>query len=105
MAENQETPEQKVARLEKELADANGIISEQTEQLATAELRTAGTLPVVKHEKEQYRVLVPTFTDKTGVKHTAADLAKNSTLIAQLVAEGSGILEKVEKPEKEKASK
>lgn len=99
MADNVETPEQELARLKQELEEANGIIAEQTEKLAESELRTAGTLPVVTYDKEQYQVTAAKFNFK-GTDYAAEALSSSPDLVKELITSGSGLLVKIEKEKK-----
>jgi hypothetical protein len=99
MADKVETLEQKVARLEKEVADSKEIIDGQAAKLQTAELGASEQLPVVTHDKQNYRVLAGAFTFK-GVKYTAEELKTKSDVVAALVKEESGVLELIIKEEK-----
>lgn len=91
-----ETAEQKIARLERELEEATGIISEQTEQLEAKQLQSAGKLPVITHQKQNYQVTAAKF-HFNGVDYKAEELAGNSDLVKQLLEAQSGLLVKIEK--------
>lgn len=97
MADQVETPEEKIARLEQELGEAKGIIGEQTEQLQAKELQGSGSLPVITYKQQYYQVQAAKF-HFNGVDYKAADLAGNNDLVKQLLDAGSGLLVKVDKP-------
>lgn len=99
MADKVETPEEKNIRLEKELAEAKGIIDEQTEQLEAKQLQTAGTLPVISYDKQNYQAQAAKF-HFNGVDYTAQELAGNTDLVKQLLEAKSGLLVKIEKAKK-----
>lgn len=99
MADKVETPEEKIARLEQELGQAQGIINEQTEQLEAKQLQTAGTLPVISYEKQNYQAQAAKF-HFNGVDYTAQELASNADLVKQLLEAKSGLLIKIEKAKK-----
>ena len=97
MAENTpETPEEKIARLEREVQEANELIHEQNQQLEAKQLQGAGSLPVITYKQQYYQVQAAKF-HFNGVDYKADDLASNSDLVKQLLEAGSGLLEKIEK--------
>ena len=96
MADQVETPEEKIARLERELGEAQGIIGEQQEQLVAKTLQGTGSLPVITYNKQNYQVLAAKFHFK-DVDYKAEDLTTNSDLVKQLLEAQSGILHKIEK--------
>lgn len=77
-----------------ELATAEALIEQQTEQLKSAEVGQALGPVIVTYEKEQYRLLVPHFSH-AGNLIESASLRQNPDLVRQLVEGGSGLLQKV----------
>lgn len=96
------TPEQKIAALEKQLAETleesrakDSIIETQDEQLKAAEIQGAGSLPVLTHDKKRYQVLAGQFTVE-GKLVKAEDLKTDKSLVESLLTSGSGILQLIE---------
>jgi uncharacterized coiled-coil protein SlyX len=95
----------RIEDLEGEAAESTEIISDLQEQLANAQAgQEISETVVVTHTaedgtKEQYKVLAPKFQHK-HVAYAAADLKTNADLVKELVAAGSGVLVKLEKPAK-----
>ena len=92
-----ETPEEKIARLEREVLEANNLIQEQNQQLEAKQLQGAGALPVITYKQQYYQVQAAKF-HFNGVDYKADDLTGNSDLVKQLLEAESGLLEKIEKP-------
>jgi hypothetical protein len=102
-----ESLEEKVARLEAEKLQLEQKNQSQAEELATAE-QTVSDLNeklsnveaaevvhvVVSYKKEQYRVLAQQF-DFGGTLVKASELQENKEVLAALVEDGSGLLQKV----------
>lgn len=89
------------AQLEAENEVAQQIIEEQETRLKEANLQGADSHPVVTHEGEHYRVVLPQFQYGSKV-YAAADLKNNQELVAQLVKDESGVLELIVAEESEK---
>jgi hypothetical protein len=97
------TPEQEIAALKQQLADAQGesqakdaIIEGQATQLAVATLQGANSLPIISHEGKHYQVLAAVFGLSDGTKVKAEDLKTNTAVVTELVESGSGILQLIE---------
>ena len=86
-------------RAKDEEAEANlAIIAGYEAKLRAAQVQADGGAPVVEHEGQLYRVVVPTFHFEDR-KVEASSLLTDSSLVSKLVALGSGVLEKVEAAE------
>jgi hypothetical protein len=88
------TPEQRIAQLEAELKAKDAIIEGQAEELKASEAQGAAALPVITHDKKQYRVLAAKFQHK-GQEVKAEDLKGNKELVAELIKAKSGLLQLV----------
>ncbi|MBO0360671.1 hypothetical protein J0X19_22110 [Hymenobacter sp. BT186] len=93
-----ETPEQKIARLEAEIAAKDTIIVGQAEQLQAAEAGAAEGRPVVTHDSKHYRVLAKQF-DYKGVTIKGTELKEQADVIKYLVESESGVLQLITKEE------
>jgi uncharacterized protein YydD (DUF2326 family) len=91
-----ETAEETIARLQRELGEAQGIIGEQAEQLEAKTLQGTGALPVITYKQQNYQVLAAKF-HFNDVDYKAEDLAGNGDLVKKLLEAGSGLLQKIEK--------
>lgn len=93
----------RVEDLETEQGESTQIISDLQEELANAKAgQEISETVVVTHTAEdgtkaQYKVLAPKFQHK-HVAYEAKDLKTNTDLLKELVAAGSGVLLKLEKP-------
>ncbi len=96
MADKEETSEELVARLQRELSVAQNIIGEQAEQLEAKTLQGTGSLPVITYKQQNYQVLAAKF-HFNDVDYKAEDLAGNGDLVKKLLEAGSGLLQKIEK--------
>lgn len=106
MANNTETPEQQIARLQAELASKNSelaesqqINAEQAQKLKLAETGVSVGGLVVSHEDKQYQVMAQKFTID-GELVTADQLKDDAELIGKLIEANSGLLVLVAKEEK-----
>jgi multidrug resistance efflux pump len=95
------TPEQQIEALKKQLADQaaekdaqQAIIDAQEEELKAARAQGTGALPVVTHDKKQYRVLARKFIIR-NVEVDAEKLKSDKELVKELVESGSGLLKEV----------
>jgi hypothetical protein len=91
---NQETPEQKIERLEAELSQANEVIAEQSEALKSVKVEKEAKAPVIKVGKKTYKITIQKFLFE-GEEKTAEDLKKDADLFSKLLEIGFGGIEEI----------
>lgn len=81
-----------VAELNSKIAEQAEIITDLNKEVDTLSKQKTVAVPVVEFEGKSYAIVIPKFNHK-GVDVTAAELEKDSDMIAELIKQGSGVLE------------
>ena len=80
---------------EKEIAEQTELIAEINKEVDALSKQKAVVNPIVKYDGKSYAIVIHRFSH-AGEIITSAELENNEALIAELIEQGSGVLELID---------